>query len=255
MHNKANGRPAFIIVAGVLAFYASLVYASPVSACESSGCARIVLAQNAEPQAQTDATTAAEPAADTEPATNKNSRHTRKSSRPDKADRLASKSSISGKKAHGADKPATQTDAKSDDDKSGVPASVANANAQMAGKAKTVDELVKSLPDKTNLAGNPPAAPVDGTQAATTGQASLPDQAPATDADGQIVASDQLNELDRAAVDDKPSPKILRPVAQTVHAASPGTDDTWGQTSLIGKIFIAFGGFLTLASAARMFIA
>ena len=33
-------------------------------------------------------------------------------------------------------------------------------------------------------------------------------------------------------------------------------DDTlWSQTSLIGKIFIAFGGLLTVASAARMFIA
>jgi hypothetical protein len=31
--------------------------------------------------------------------------------------------------------------------------------------------------------------------------------------------------------------------------------DTWDKTSLIGKIFVAFGGLLTLASAARMFMA
>lgn len=31
--------------------------------------------------------------------------------------------------------------------------------------------------------------------------------------------------------------------------------DTWDRTSLIGKIFVAFGGLLTLASAARMFMA
>ena len=30
---------------------------------------------------------------------------------------------------------------------------------------------------------------------------------------------------------------------------------TWDQTSLIGKIFIAFGALLTMASAARMFMA
>ena len=39
-------------------------------------------------------------------------------------------------------------------------------------------------------------------------------------------------------------------------AAAVSTDDSaWSQTSLIGKIFIAFGGLLTLASAARMFMA
>jgi hypothetical protein len=30
---------------------------------------------------------------------------------------------------------------------------------------------------------------------------------------------------------------------------------SWDQASLIGKIFIAFGGLLTAASAARMFMA
>jgi hypothetical protein len=32
-------------------------------------------------------------------------------------------------------------------------------------------------------------------------------------------------------------------------------NSTWNHTSLIGKIFIAFGGLLTLGSAARMFMA
>jgi hypothetical protein len=30
---------------------------------------------------------------------------------------------------------------------------------------------------------------------------------------------------------------------------------TWDETSLIGKIFIGFGALLTIASAARMFMA
>ena len=37
--------------------------------------------------------------------------------------------------------------------------------------------------------------------------------------------------------------------------ASGSEASTWDQTSLIGKIFIAFGALLTMASAARMFMA
>jgi hypothetical protein len=33
------------------------------------------------------------------------------------------------------------------------------------------------------------------------------------------------------------------------------SDSSWDQASLIGKVFIAFGGLLTFASAARMFMA
>ncbi|MEO6382284.1 MAG: hypothetical protein ABIO35_09850, partial [Nitrobacter sp.] len=33
------------------------------------------------------------------------------------------------------------------------------------------------------------------------------------------------------------------------------SEDSWNKASLIGKIFIAFGGLLTFASAARMFMA
>jgi hypothetical protein len=38
-------------------------------------------------------------------------------------------------------------------------------------------------------------------------------------------------------------------------AASSSESSTWDQTSLIGKIFIGFGALLTMASAARMFMA
>jgi hypothetical protein len=83
-------------------------------------------------------------------------------------------------------------------------------------------------------------------------------QAPAN---GQVVAPDQLNELDRAL--QEPAPQSSQTVAMastTVKAAAPAlassTDNsTWDQTSLIGKIFIAFGALLTIASAARMFMA
>src|SRR5262249_50081715 len=72
----------------------------------------------------------------------------------------------------------------------------------------------------------------------------------------QVVSSEELNELDKAATDDKSTAKIVRPVPTEPHAASAApSEDVWGRTSLIGKIFIAFGSVLTLASAARMFIA
>ena len=38
-------------------------------------------------------------------------------------------------------------------------------------------------------------------------------------------------------------------------AQAASNEATWDQTSLIGKIFIAFGALLTMASAARMFMA
>ena len=46
------------------------------------------------------------------------------------------------------------------------------------------------------------------------------------------------------------APAALRP-----SLASSDESSTWDQTSLIGKIFIGFGALLTMASAARMFMA
>ena len=106
-------------------------------------------------------------------------------------------------------------------------------------------------------------SPADGAQAAVqdaapaqaVNQDASADATAASNADAPVTASDQLNELDRAATDDKTPPRVLRPVAKSAYVANSSAEDTWSQTSLIGKVFIAFGGFLTLASAARMFIA
>ena len=46
---------------------------------------------------------------------------------------------------------------------------------------------------------------------------------------------------------------LRRPAAPRRPAATESS--TWDQTSLIGKIFIGFGALLTMASAARMFMA
>lgn len=273
MQNKAKGRSAFIIIAtGLLA-----LTAIPARACDTSDCGRIVLAQNADPQgqqeqqAQTDAAAAPEPTAETSKAGKKKTRHTKTSSRSEKAveksDKLSTKTSASEKKSpdkmFGADKTADQRDrttskietAKSDDKPNVTP--WANANAQMGtgstGPAPTAQDTVKTV--RTTIVTDSPQ-PVMSTAGPATPQAANADPTPATDDDSQVVASDQLNDLDRAAeVDQKPASKILRPTSQTAQAASASSDDAWSQTSLIGKIFIGFGGLLTLASAARMFIA
>jgi hypothetical protein len=45
------------------------------------------------------------------------------------------------------------------------------------------------------------------------------------------------------------------PAAPVMASTNSNEGSTWDQTSLIGKIFIGFGALLTMASAARMFMA
>jgi hypothetical protein len=75
------------------------------------------------------------------------------------------------------------------------------------------------------------------------------------------VASDQNDNIDRSLT---PSEQPVATTTQGVVLAStsrPSSDayandsSTLDKTSLIGKVFIAFGALLTLASAARMFMA
>jgi hypothetical protein len=124
-----------------------------------------------------------------------------------------------------------------------MPVSVANANAQLpvtdtpAGSAQAMSDRASTILQ---------AAP-----------GSSADAQPATGA--PVVAADQLNEVDRAlhattvalASADAPAVTASPPPA----AAASSDNSTWDQTSLIGKIFIGFGALLTMASAARMFMA
>ena len=89
----------------------------------------------------------------------------------------------------------------------------------------------------------------------------------------QIASADQLNDMDRAIADDKPevktddiaiaSPAPAPSAGRIIKAVPSGerhslTNDQgnpWSNSSLIGKIFVAFGSLLTLASAARLIIA
>lgn len=123
-----------------------------------------------------------------------------------------------------------------------LPAWVANANAQMTA-ADTPPDSARGMSEKASTV----------LQAA----ADKPADAAEAPADTAVVAPDQPNEGDRA----------LHPSSQTVAMASPkpaadgaaqaanSDSTTLDKTSLIGKIFIAFGALLTMASAARMFMA
>jgi hypothetical protein len=155
------------------------------------------------------------------------------------------KSSKVALKSSTAKKPAT-TDVAADDGDSptAIPPSVANANAPLAsadtpaGKAKAMsaraNEILQAAPD--NAADPQPAA------------------------ETQVVSADQLNDVDRALRETtRPAPTLAMAAAEapaaTVMAAGSNESSIWDQTSLIGKIFIGFGALLTMASAARMFIA
>jgi hypothetical protein len=129
-----------------------------------------------------------------------------------------------------------------------MPVSVANANAQLATTYAS--------------AANTPAA---NAQAMSDRANTILQVAPGSSADAQsansaqIVASDQLNDVDRALQATAP-PSAPMALASAAAPASPppaasSDNSTWDQTSLIGKIFIGFGALLTMASAARMFIA
>jgi hypothetical protein len=140
-----------------------------------------------------------------------------------------------------------------------IPPSVANANAQLAlpgmpggtaeAMAARANDLLQAAPD------NRADAKTDVKADNRAGHETL------------VVAADQLNDVDRTLREgDAPAANtVVAPAANTVVAsADPSAapvvagsqeSSTWDQTSLIGKIFIGFGALLTMASAARMFMA
>lgn len=167
--------------------------------------------------------------------------------------KTASKSRKAEKQAK-AKKPAHDETAKADELKptqdDGITPAIANANAQWANDTKPTDTKGNDTYNMTAQAGSV-LSQMDA-QAAPAPAAATDDSAH-TD---QLVAADQLNDLDRAA-EDKPPLTLAKATIDTPPAAVASTDNSkpWEQTSMIGKVFIALGGLLTLASAARMFMA
>jgi hypothetical protein len=149
---------------------------------------------------------------------------------------------------------AAAADAADDDDKELPPISpsVANANAQLASADPT--------PGADTLAGKARAMIARANDILQASAANAP-----AGSEGQVVAADQLNDVDRAtptrnlvmaSTEAPPAAAPAQPAPPPAAAASNSNEkSTWGQTSLIGKIFIGFGALLTMASAARMFMA
>lgn len=127
-----------------------------------------------------------------------------------------------------------------------IPEAVANANARMMpGDA---------APDSAQAMSEAMAAKAGAILLAS---AEKPDEA---QAERGGVASDQLNDVDRALKETSSRQTVAMAPVRAVQAAAPtlaASNDSggWDQTSLIGKIFIALGALLTMASAARMFMA
>ena len=120
-----------------------------------------------------------------------------------------------------------------------IPPSVANANAQVVS-ADRPDGNARAMSARAN----------DILQAAADKPV---DAQPAAEA--PVVPPDALNEVDRTVpASDPPAPTVATAAADAPAVESSGDSSSLDRTSLIGKIFMACGGLLTLASAARMFM-
>lgn len=217
---KASGRAALIVLTGLLLLFGTSVQAAPSSASTKP--------DGASQQAE--------------------------AVKPGKQRRHSSRHHTDSKTAQKSDDKTGKTDATPQADEAkastGVPASsqmppeVANANAQLAAADTPPAAAASAMTGRAN----------DNVQAAA-------DNPAAPGAENQVVAPDQLNDLDRALQQDNPPAQkavVAATDAQPRPApvmASSQPSSAWDQSSLIGKIFIGVGTLLTLASAARMFMA
>jgi hypothetical protein len=121
-----------------------------------------------------------------------------------------------------------------------ISSSVANAKAQM-----NATEMPVASGEAVSARAN------DVRQAAADNSMDAP-----SPAKSQTASADQLNDVDRALQESKPIAAAFS-IASVGISATTGSNEssTWDRTSMIGKIFIGFGVLLTMASAARMFMA
>jgi hypothetical protein len=164
------------------------------------------------------------------------------------------KSGDVAQKASASDKTA---DAADDGRPSPMPPSVANARAQLTPAQPTSADTPTD-----NAARAMTARASDILQAAPDKPADVPPAASAQ-SDAQVVSADQLNDVDRALRESPPAASTPAEPQAAASAETPAApvaaksseSTAWDQTSLIGRIFIGFGALLTMASAARMFMA
>jgi hypothetical protein len=234
MNIRLTGRTALILAAGLW-----IGVASPITPS---------LAQEAEPAAAATEAPAGKPIALKKFTKHQAAKKKVASSR--RADKVKAEKAKAAEPGDAA--PAVAADA----GKAVLPASIANANAQQLPTEPAADPFAATTPAQ--------ASPLQADALIKSVGADPHQEAAAVAEPGtQVVSPDELNELDRAAAEPRPeltlaSATLDAPAAAPAPAAAEATsadNSTWDKTSLIGKIFIAFGGLLTMASAARMFIA
>jgi hypothetical protein len=218
---KASGRSALIVATGLFVCFAGVSYTTAATEAATSKAETVTATKSVK----------------------QSSRHWKRYTHR-KYSRTALKSSASTKAA---DKEVAEASGE-------VPATiaptVANANALLA------DAPSDSAGPMTARANAILMAAADRPADAKPADA----QTPADNQTNQVVAPDQLNDVDRTLQEAAtPSQTVAMASNSAVKAAAaaPASSDssTWDETSLIGKIFIAFGALLTVASAARMFMA
>jgi len=220
---KASGRAALIVLTGLFLLFGGAAQAAPSSSASSKPDSASKQADEVKPNKQRRHTSH----------DRANSKTAQKSD--DKADKKDAAPQTDEAKA-GNDVPAS----------SQMPPDVANANAQLAAADTPTAAAASALTGRAN----------ENMQAAADNTAAAPG------AENQVVPPDQLNDIDRALQQDNPSAQKAviaatdaQPRPAPVMAASGQQSTAWDQSSLIGKIFIGVGTLLTLASAARMFMA
>jgi cytoskeletal protein RodZ len=241
---KASGRSLSILSVRILATGLFVCFAGPlpaVAGADDNGAAAQTDSQsaNAEPDGP-----AAEPV--------KHHKRARHASRHHKSGKVASSPGRKNDATDGAENADIST---------AIPPAVANANAELT-TTDTPDGNARAMTARANDMLQM-AAQDNVPQAAAEKPADAP---PA--AETQVLPPDQLNDVDRslpASAASGPAPAMTSadaPARAMAAAAAPdeaavtNSDDSSSvdRTSLIGKIFMACGGVLTLASALRMFI-
>jgi hypothetical protein len=213
---RASGRSALILAAGLF-----VMLASPVPAATDGD------------DSATEAKSENPAAAPARHRTFRHASHHRRSYAHRRSQAIATKTDTD-------DKNAVATQVANIDSRvlSEIPPSVANANAQMLLAGVQIS-AVAAIPSGNDVA------------------ATAPDNPASTRSNNETVvaAADQLNDVDKALQESNPPAAAASPPTAPAAAAATSDNSVWDQTSLIGKIFIGFGALLTVASAARMFIA
>jgi hypothetical protein len=220
---KASGRSALIVAAGLV-----VCFAGPLPARAAGG--------DSAAASKTETSTSGK-------SVRHSTRHWKRYAHR-KYTRTAAKSTESGKAAEREVADASDSTPFAIPASVAIPSLVANANAQMTSTGALADSASAMTAKANTVLLASADKPADA-------------QAPA---DAAVVASDQLNDVDKALQETPPKQQtvalaVVRPTSTSPVKAATDDSNAWDQTSLIGKVFIGFGALLTMASAARMFMA